>query len=74
MLCFKVNNLKLKNVNNLVKKTFFLQSITQSQSIILCIIKEVYIFMFLDLRWNKIFPSKINNRYVNILVLNKASL
>lgn len=74
MLCFKVNNLKLKNVNNLVKKTFFLQSITQSQSIILCIIKEVYIFMFLDLRWNKIFPSKINNRYVNIPVLNKASL
>lgn len=71
MLCFKVNNLKLKNVNNLVKKTFFLQSITQSQSIILCIIKEVYIFMFLDLRWNKIFPSKINNIYN---ILSKASL
>lgn len=32
MLCFKVNNLKLKNVNNLVKNPFFLQSITQSQS------------------------------------------
>lgn len=72
MLCFKVNNLKLKNVNNLVKNPFFLQSITQSQSKgSLHYQRSLHFHVFRSEVEYNIFPSKINNIYN---ILSKASL